>query len=133
MAVYVTDTHPLLWYSTETYKKLSPDALRVFRKASRGEALIWIPAMAIWEAGMLERIRRIQFKLPFPKWVASLTSQPGFAFAPLDADVVESALAVQRNLDVFDVGVLATAKAKDLPLITKDTAIVDSGAVEIPW
>jgi PIN domain nuclease of toxin-antitoxin system len=133
VSVYVTDTHPLLWYSAETYHKLSRDALRVFRKASRGEALIWIPAMAIWEAGMLERIRRVQFRLQFRDWVASLTSQPGFAFAPLDADVVESAIAVQQSLDVFDVGVLATAKAKDLPLITKDTAIVESGAVEILW
>ena len=84
MAVYVTDTHPLLWYSTETYRKLSPKALRIFQKASRGEALIWIPAMVVWEAGLLEKIRRIQFRPSFSKWIDALAAQPGFAFAPLE-------------------------------------------------
>ena len=59
MAVYVTDTHPLLWYSTETYRKLSPRVLRLLERASRGEVLVWVPAMAIWEAGLLEEIGRV--------------------------------------------------------------------------
>ncbi len=53
VALYVTDTHPLLWYAAETYQKLSRRALRAFQQASRGEALIWVPAMAVWEAGIL--------------------------------------------------------------------------------
>ena len=133
MAVYVTDTHPLLWYATEAYRQLSPNALRVFQQASRGAALVWVPAMAIWEAGMLERMQRIQLKPSFRKWAAALTAQPGFAFAPLDADAVDSALSVQLSLDVFDMGILATARAKDVPLITKDGVITASKTVEILW
>jgi PIN domain nuclease of toxin-antitoxin system len=133
MSLYVTDTHPLLWYSTETYKKLSPQVLRIFKRASNGEALIWVPAMALWEAGLLERIKRVKFKLPFREWSQALIAQPGFALAPLDSHVVDSALAVQQGMDVFDLSILATARAKDLPLITKDTTITQSKAVEVLW
>ena len=133
MAVYVTDTHPLLWYSTETYRKLSPKALRVFQKASRGEVLIWIPAMVVWEAGLLEKIRRIQFRPSFAKWIDALATQPGFAFAPLELDIITTALEVRPNTDLFDTGIVATARYKDLPLITRDDSIVKSGDVAILW
>ena len=133
MSVYVTDTHPLLWYSTGAHRKLSPEVLRIFKKAQNGEVLIWVPAMALWEAGLLERIKRIQFKLPFREWAHALISQPGFALAPLDNDVVTSGLAIQLSLDIFDLAILATARAKDLPLMTKDSAITQSKAVEVIW
>jgi PIN domain nuclease of toxin-antitoxin system len=37
------------------------------------------------------------------------------------------------NRDIFDAAVVATAKLKGVPLITKDQAITDSGIVEIWW
>ena len=133
MAIYVTDTHPLIWFSTETYKKLSPEALRIFRKAAQAEALIWVPAMALWEAGLLERLKRVQFKPSFPRWAEALIAQPGFALAPLDEEVVNAALSMQYTLDVFDTAMVATARAKNLPLITKDAVISKSNAVEVCW
>src|ERR1700746_1959870 len=129
MAVYVTDTHPLLWYSTETYRKLSPRALKVFQRASRGEVLIWIPAMAVWEAGLLEKIGRIQFRPSFADWIDALAAQPGFAFVPLALDIVSTALEVRPNSDLFDAGIVATARFKDVPLITRDEIVSKSGAV----
>ena len=133
MSLYVTDTHPLLWYATKTYSKLSLETLRIFRKASRGEALIWVPAMTLWETGLLERAHKIRLQPSFHQWTAALAAEPGFAFAPLDFDVVDSALAIQLNLDIFDLGIVATAIAKSLPLITKDTVITDSNLVEVLW
>jgi PIN domain nuclease of toxin-antitoxin system len=133
VALYVTDTHPLLWYATKTHNKLSPAALRVFRKASRGEVLIWVPAMTMWETGLLERLRRIRLVPSFTRWAAALAAEPGFAIAPVDMDVVDSALSVQLNLDIFDLGIVATARAKGLPLITKDTLITTSKLVDVLW
>ena len=133
MAIYVTDTHPLLWYSTKTYKKLSPKALRAFERASRGEALIWVPAMAIWEAGLLEKIRRIQFKPSFAAWAEALVSQPGFPFASMGVDFITQSLAITPNTDLFDTAIVATARHKNAPLITKDELITQSAAVEIFW
>ena len=133
MAVYVTDTHPLIWFSTETYRKLSGKALRAFQRASRGEVLIWVPAMVIWEAGLLHRCRRVRFKPSFREWADRLLAQRGFAFAPMDVDLIYSSLDFTPNSDLFDAAIVATARQKELPLITKDEAIVRSGAVEIFW
>ena len=133
MALYVTDTHPLVWFTTETYRQLSPKALRAFQRASRGEVLIWVPAMAIWEAGLLQRIRRVRLKPSFRDWAETLVTQRGFALAPMDLDTVHSSLEFEPNSDLFDVSIVATARQKELPLITKDGAITESGAVEIFW
>ena len=55
MAIYVTDTHPLIWYSSGAYRKLSPKARRLFDRARYAEVLIRVPAMAVWETGLLEK------------------------------------------------------------------------------
>lgn len=133
MAVYVTDTHPLLWYATETHRKLSGKALRAFQRASRGEVLIWVPAMAIWEVGLLQRIGRVRLRPSFREWADALVAQPGFALAPMDLNIVYSSLEFEPNSDLFDVAIVATACNKELPLITKDEEIVQSAAVEIHW
>jgi PIN domain nuclease of toxin-antitoxin system len=133
VAVYVTDTHPLLWYSTETYRKLSPRVRRLFDRAGRGEILIWISAMTIWEAGLLEKIGRIRFRPSFSQWADALAIQPGFAVAPLDRDTVVSSLEIAPNTDLFDAGIVATARQKDAPLITKDETITRSKCVEVIW
>jgi PIN domain nuclease of toxin-antitoxin system len=49
----------------------------------------------------------------------------------LDAEIVAEARNYGFNNDIFDAGIIATAKVKDLPLITRDTAIIESGLVEI--
>ena len=133
MSLYVTDTHPLVWYTTETYRKLSPKALRAFQRASRGEVLIWVPAMAIWEVGLLQRIRRVRLKPSFREWADALLAQAGFAIATMDLDTVYSSLDSEPGSDLFDVSIVATARQKELPLITKDQAITQSGAIEIFW
>ena len=51
----------------------------------------------------------------------------------MDLDTVQSSLEFEPNSDLFDVSIVATARQKELPLITKDRAIAESGAVEIFW
>lgn len=92
-----------------------------------------MPAMALWEAGLLHRLMRIRFHPSFRGWSDALASQPGFAFAPLELDVVLASLDFEPNSDLFDVSIVATAVDRELPLITKDEAIVRSRAVEIHW
>jgi hypothetical protein len=44
VSVYVTDTHPLVWYATNKHGKLSKKVLSAFNAASREEALIYVPS-----------------------------------------------------------------------------------------
>ena len=89
--------------------------------------------MVIWEGALLQRLGRIRFKQSYRDWADGLIAQTGFAFAPMDIEVVYSSLGFQPNADLFDVSIVATAKTKDLPLITKDEAIAESQVVEILW
>ena len=133
MAVYVTDTHPLLWYASGHHAKLSKKALRIFNEAVRDRALIYVPAVVLWEIALLNKSRRIQLREPFDQWAAALLARRGFDLAPLDLQVVAEAINLTFNDDPFDAVIVATAKIKDLSLITKDVEITNAQVVEVAW
>ena len=57
----------------------------------------------------------------------------GFEVVPVDLPLVLEARWLTFSRDPFDVSIVATAKLKDLPLITKDENITGSGEVEVAW
>ena len=54
--MFVTDTHPLIWFSTGKYSQLSPKVLSAFEKTDAGESLIYIPAVVLWEIAILQNL-----------------------------------------------------------------------------
>lgn len=68
MSMYVTDTHPLIYYFGPNRRKLSARARRIFEQAEQSEAFVLIPAAAIWEVSMLEQAGRIKLDRPFNEW-----------------------------------------------------------------
>ncbi|MCI0489624.1 MAG: type II toxin-antitoxin system VapC family toxin [Blastocatellia bacterium] len=133
MSVYVTDTHSLIWYMTGLFNKLSRRALRAFQAAERGEAFIYVPAVVLWEISRLEKAGEIRLNEPYRDWSAALFAHPCFECVALDEDVIAEARDYIFTRDVFDAVIVATAKLKDVPLITRDVAIIDSNIVEIFW
>jgi len=132
MALYVTDTHPLVWYASGQRGKLSKRAIRIFEDADRNTVLVYVPVMVLWEVSMLIRGRRIELRQPFDHWVQGLPRR-GFEVVPVDLPLVLEARWLIFSRDPFDVSIVATAKLKDLPLITKDENITGSGEVEVAW
>ena len=132
MSVYVTDTHPLIWYAASTHRQLPRKVLRVFDSASLDESLIYVPVFVLWEIAMHLKIGRISLREPYPIWVENLSSQRGFALPPLDVSVLSEAYSYPFA-DPFDSVITATAQVMAVPLITKDRVISDSGLVEIYW
>lgn len=109
MSVYVTDTHPLIYYFTNTHRQLSRRALRVFHQAEDAEAFIYVPAVVLWEVSILEKNGEIKLNEPYEDWADALLAQPGFGCAPLDECVVAEARAYGFNLDIFDIAIVATS------------------------
>ncbi len=132
MALYVTDTHPLLWYLGGRHRRLSKKARAIFDDAVNQRSLVYIPVGALWEIGVLLKVGRISLREPFGEWLG-LLSRLGFDFAPIDVKVVEEARYLSFNRDPFDAVIVATAKLRELPLITKDLQIADSQTVDIAW
>lgn len=133
VSVYVTDTHPLIWYASRTYRQLSHRALRAFEQAENGEAFILVPAPVLWEVSILDKAGHITLSKPFAQWLRDLRQKPCFDQVPLDADIIRESRAYGFNNDIFDAAIVATAKLRDVPLITKDAAITNAGLVEIYW
>jgi len=46
---FVTDTHALLWWFTDS-PKISPKATEIFERCEQGENIIFIPSIVIAEA-----------------------------------------------------------------------------------
>jgi PIN domain nuclease of toxin-antitoxin system len=132
VSVYVTDTHPLIWYATATHRQLSRQVLRAFHAATDGEGLIYVPAFVLWEIAMLLKVGRIALHEPYGVWVARLLAQPGFALATVDVRILAQAYAYPFP-DPFDSVITATATIMDVPLITKDADITASHLADIYW
>ena len=132
MSVYVTDTHPLIWYATDTHRQLSRKALGAFHAASQHESLIYVPVFVLWEITMLLKVGRIALQEPYPIWVEHLSSQRGFAIPPVDVTMLSEAYSYPFA-DPFDSVIVATAQVMDFPLITKDDLIRESRLVDIYW
>jgi PIN domain nuclease of toxin-antitoxin system len=133
VSVYATDTHPLIWYASRTYRQLSHRALRVFEQAESGEAFILIPAPVLWEVSMLDKAGHITLNKSFAQWLRDLLQKPCFDQIPLDADIISESRAYNFNNDIFDAAIVATARLRDVSLITKDAAIINSNLVAIYW
>jgi PIN domain nuclease of toxin-antitoxin system len=133
MSVYVTDTHSLIYYVTGHNSKLSRRALRAFQQAERGEAYIYVPAVVLWEISRLEKEGEIRLNEPYEDWAGALLAHPGFECVPLDEEIIAEARHYGFNRDVFDAAIVATARVKEVPLITRDQDITDSKIVDIWW
>ena len=133
MSVFVTDTHPLVWFTLGKRSNLSKKVLRVFEEAETGDGFIYIPAIVLWEVALLERGGKIKLDSGFLRWSEKIFANTGFGIAPLEAEIIALGAGYHINGDPFDETIAAFAAHLDLPLITKDYAITNSGLVEIYW
>lgn len=131
--MFVTDTHPLLWFAENKFSKLSAKVIEAFQKAERGESLIYIPAVVFWEIAILEHLGKIKLTDRFDHWADILLGQNNFQIIPLEISIIALSVGYNFNNDAFDKIIAASAAGLDVPLITKDIAITNSNLVEIYW
>jgi len=133
VAVFVTDTHPLIWYASGKHSRLPQRVLRAFEAAFADLALIVIPSSVFWEISLLIEHDKIRVREPFDAWCGAMIARRGIDLAALSLDIIVEAHRFRFNGDPFDRTIAATAKVMDLPLITKDQAIIESNLVDVYW
>ncbi len=128
----VTDTHALIFHASGG-GKLGPKARAHFERSERREAITYVPAAVIWECSLLARAVRINLHRPVRAFFDDLFSNP--AYVPLDLTPAQVLLADELRFtrDPFDALIVATAKDLSMPLMTRDSAIRESGNVPIIW
>ncbi|MEQ1605294.1 MAG: type II toxin-antitoxin system VapC family toxin [Pyrinomonadaceae bacterium] len=131
--MFVTDTHALVWYTTQKTSRLSKKANAAFEKANKGEIVISIPSIVLFEIAMLERDGEISLQDGFLNWSRRLRKKTGFLIEELTPTVAYYSARYNFNTDPFDRIIVATAVELDLPLIARDVAIAESNLVEVYW
>lgn len=133
MAVYVTDTHPLIWHQTSD-AKLSPAAKKIFDETDRGRHTVWIPSIVLVEIVYICEKHGILPQGDAP-YLAGLSASTNYLVASLDLSTIMAMRGIPRNTvrDMPDRIVAATAMKLGVPLITLDSTITGSGLVSFIW
>ena len=131
--VLVTDTHPLVWYVTEQHRKLSRRVRSVFDKAVSGDAVVWIPAVVLWECSLLIRAGRIKEVKSLDRLLPDRFDAQALVVFDLTQEDVVTAHRLSFTEDPFDTMIVAMAMRKDCPLITKDEVITTSKVCDTYW
>ncbi|HEV2963101.1 MAG TPA: PIN domain-containing protein [Candidatus Angelobacter sp.] len=135
MIIAVTDTHALLWHVSGRTEKLGLRATKVFEGAERadGSALIHIPTIVLSECLSIFESGKIRIKQRFDDWVQQLNSHKYFSIEDLRVYTILKSFELPLIRDPFDRMIVATALDLELPLISADIEIEETGYVDLLW
>lgn len=131
--IAVADTHALIWYAQGRLKKLGGEARRLFERADRGHAVIYLPTLSLAELG--ESVRAGKAALPggLSGWMEALLSSRSFFTMDLTWEIVLRAQSLYAIPERGDRLIAATAAHLGYPLITRDPEITAAAGVEVIW
>ena len=127
---YVSDTHALLWWFTDS-PRISSKAAEVFVECERGRNVIFIPSIVIAEALSIFDKKRIDFD--FGTLLETVNYSENFALIALDYPILAAMVDLTEIPELHDKIIVATANYLRYPIITKDNAIQDFNNVETVW
>jgi PIN domain nuclease of toxin-antitoxin system len=133
MGAVVADTHALIWYIAEP-EKLTSGASAAFEQAVESGDPIYISAISVVEFFYLVEKGRLP-EIAFERLISSLNlPESAIYVTPLDLNIAQSMKQIPRDVvpDMPDRIIAATALYLNLPLITRDKKIRNSG-IEIIW
>ena len=90
------DTHVWFWLVNGELE-IKP-ALRKKLAASSQHNGILVPAICVWELGMLWRKNRIHFSIPVKEWVEEALDKTGFNLIPLTHEIALEAFDIARRI-----------------------------------
>ncbi len=128
----VADTHALLLHASAS-PALGRRAAAHFDACERQQALAFVPAAVIWEISLLARVSRVNLRRSVRDFFSDLFSNPAYHPLDLGADQVYLADELRFTRDPFDALIVAAARSLDLPLLSRDSDIRASGAVQVIW
>jgi PIN domain nuclease of toxin-antitoxin system len=131
--IYVTDTHPLIFWSSNRAQRLGRRARRIFQDAERGRHSIVVPIAVLEESNRLIEKNVVHLNVPFRRWAADLEHSPNFQVHAYTLEVLLESVALVAVRDPADRAIVATARYLRCPLITADEVIQDGDWVDTVW
>jgi PIN domain nuclease of toxin-antitoxin system len=91
------------------------------------------PSRSSWECSLLARAARINLRRSVQAFFADLFSNSSYQPVELTPDQVLVADDLRFTRDPFDAVICAAARSMELPPITNDAVIRQSGALKVIW
>ena len=131
--IYVTDTHPPVFWASKRSQRLGKRARRIFREAERGKHSIIVPVAVLEETARLVERRVIRLPVAFRQWAEELARSANFQVQPYTIEILLESLGLTVIRDPADRVIVATARHLRFPLITTDDLILDGNWVQTVW
>ena len=131
--IYVTDTHPLVFWSSNRNTRLGKRARRIFQETERGRHSIVVPITVLEETNRLVERKVVHLDLPFRRWAEELERSPNFQVQAYTLEVLLESVALVAIRDPADRAIVAAAIYLRCPLITADEIIQDGKWVDTVW
>ena len=131
--IYVTDTHPLVFWSSNRKRRLGNRARRILQETERGKHSIIVPIVVLEEINRLVERKIVRLDVSFRRWAEELERSPNFQVQAYTLEVLLESTSLAAIPDPADRAIVATARHLRCPLITTDELIQDGDWVDTVW
>jgi PIN domain nuclease of toxin-antitoxin system len=131
--IYVTDTHPLVFWSSNRKPRLGKRARRILQETERGKHSIIVPIVVLEEINRLVEKNFVRLDMPFRRWAQELERSPNFQVHAYTLEILLESVSLVAIRDPADRVIVATARHLRCPLITADGIIQDGDWVDTVW
>ncbi len=131
--IYVTDTHPLVFWSSNRKRRLGNRARRILQETERGKHSFIVPIVVLEEINRLVERKIVRLDVPFRRWAEELERSPNFQVQPYTLEILLESVSLAAIRDPADRAIVATARQLRCPLITADELIRDGDWVDTAW
>ena len=131
--IYVTDTHPLVFWSSNRRRRLGNRARRILQETEQGKHSIIVPIVVLEEINRLVERKIVRLDVPFRRWAEALERSPNFQIQAYTLEILLESVSLAAIRDPADRAIVATARQLRCPLITTDELIRDGDWVDTVW
>jgi len=131
--IYVTDTHPLIFWSSNCKNRLGNRARRILQETEQGKHSIVVPIIILEEINRLAERKIVRLNVPFRRWTEELERSANFLIQAYTLEILLESISLAAIGDPADRVIVATARHLRCPLITADELIQDGDWVDTVW
>jgi PIN domain nuclease of toxin-antitoxin system len=131
--IYVTDTHPLVFWSSNRKARLGKRARRILQETEGSKHCIIVPIFVLEEINLLVERKLVHLAVPFRRWAEEFERSQNFQVQAYTLEVLFESISLVAIRDPADRAIVATARYLRCPLITADEIIQQGTWVDTVW